>query len=86
MGKLGSFIGAAPRLGMVTYHRYPLRACVTDPSSPGFPSIPNLLADSSSAGLATPMSPFVAARPPPQPPVPRRGDELGLLPGRKGRL
>jgi hypothetical protein len=60
MGKLGSFIGAAPRLGLVTYHRYPLRACVTDPSSPGFPSIPNLLADSSSAGLATPMSPFIA--------------------------
>src|ERR1700744_6137112 len=60
LGKLGSFIGAAPRLGMVTYHRYPLRACVTDPSSPGFPSIPNLLADSSSAGLAAPMSPFIA--------------------------
>jgi hypothetical protein len=60
LGKLGSFIGAAPRLGMVTYHRYPLRACVTDPSSPGFPSIPSLLADSSSAGLATPMSPFIA--------------------------
>jgi hypothetical protein len=61
MGKLGSFIAAEPRLGMVTYHRYPLRACVTDPSSPGFPSIPNLLADSASAGLATPMSSFIAA-------------------------
>jgi hypothetical protein len=45
---------------MVTYHRYPLRACITDPTSPGFPSIPNLLADSASAGLATPMSPFIA--------------------------
>ena len=45
---------------MVTYHRYPLRACVTDPTSPGFPSIPNLLADSASAGLATPMAPFIA--------------------------
>jgi hypothetical protein len=60
LGKLGSFIGAAPRLGMVTYHRYPLRACVTNPTSAGFPSIPNLLADSSSAGLAAPMSPFIA--------------------------
>jgi hypothetical protein len=60
LGKLGSFIGAAPRLGMVTYHRYPLRACVTNPQSPGFPSIPNLLADSSSAGLAAPISPFIA--------------------------
>ncbi|MGZ4272561.1 MAG: hypothetical protein ACXVRP_02240, partial [Solirubrobacteraceae bacterium] len=60
MGKLGTFIAAEPRLGLVTYHRYPLRACVTDASSPGFPSIPNLLADSASAGLATPMSPFIA--------------------------
>jgi hypothetical protein len=60
LGKLGSFIGAAPRLGLVTYHRYPLRACVTDPTSPAFPSIPNLLADTASAGLATPMSPFIA--------------------------
>ena len=59
LGKLGSFIGTAPRLGMVTYHRYPLRACVTDPASPGFPSIPNLLADGASAGLAAPMAPFI---------------------------
>jgi hypothetical protein len=44
---------------MVTYHRYPLRACVTDPTSPGFPSIPNLLADGASAGLAAPMAPFI---------------------------
>jgi hypothetical protein len=59
LGKLGSFIGAAPRLGMVTYHRYPLRACVTNPASAGFPSIPNLLADGASAGLAAPMAPFI---------------------------
>ena len=44
---------------MVTYHRYPLRACVTDAASPGFPSIPNLLADGASAGLAAPMAPFI---------------------------
>jgi len=61
MGKLAKFISAEPRLGIVTYHRYPLRACVTDPTSAGFPSIPSLLADSASAGLATPMSPFIAA-------------------------
>jgi hypothetical protein len=61
MGKLGNFIAAEPRLGLVTYHRYPLRACVTDAGSPGFPSIANLLADSASSGLATPMSPFIAA-------------------------
>jgi hypothetical protein len=60
MGKLAKFISAEPRLGLVTYHRYPLRACVTDAASPGFPSIPNLLSDTASAGLATPMSPFIA--------------------------
>ena len=59
MAKLSSFVTAAPRLGLVTYHRYPLRACTTDPSDPSFPSIPKLLADSSSAGLAAGVKSFV---------------------------
>jgi hypothetical protein len=59
MAKLSSFVTAAPRLGLVTYHRYPLRACTTDPQDPSFPSIPNLLADSSSAGLAAGVKSFV---------------------------
>ena len=61
MGKLGKLISAERRsLKLVTYHRYPLRACVTDPSAAGFPSIPNLLADSSSVGLAHGLAPFVS--------------------------
>jgi hypothetical protein len=56
MGGLNRFISAEPRLKLVTYHRYALRACVTDPTDPAFPSIPNLLADRSSAGLAAPMA------------------------------
>ena len=60
MAQLGKFVTAAPRLGLVTYHRYPLRACTTDPSDPTFPSIPNLLADSSSEGLAAGVKSFVA--------------------------
>ncbi|MEO8966730.1 MAG: hypothetical protein ABI355_04025, partial [Solirubrobacteraceae bacterium] len=60
MGKLAGFIGHEPRLGMVTYHRYPLRACTTDASQPSFPTIGHLLADSSSAGLANALAPFVA--------------------------
>ncbi len=56
MGGLGRFISAEPRLKLVTYHRYPLRACVTDPTDPAFPSVPNLLADSASAGLAAPLA------------------------------
>jgi hypothetical protein len=49
---LGTFAGQAPRLGLLTYHRYPLTACIRNPSDPGFPSITNLLSDSSSEGLA----------------------------------
>jgi hypothetical protein len=59
MGKLGRFISAEPRLKLVTYHRYPLRACVTDPSAKGYPTIPSLLADSSSQGLAQGLASFV---------------------------
>ena len=58
MGGLGKFIAAEPRLKLVTYHRYPLRACVTDPTDPSYPSIPNLLADGSSAGLAAPLAAY----------------------------
>ncbi|HET9102127.1 MAG TPA: glycosyl hydrolase family 79 C-terminal domain-containing protein [Solirubrobacteraceae bacterium] len=60
MRHLAQFIAKAPRLGMVTYHRYPLRACTTDPRQASFPTIPHLLADSSSAGLASGLAPFVA--------------------------
>jgi hypothetical protein len=61
MGKLTKFINAERKaLKLVTYHRYPLRSCVTDPTAAGFPSIPSLLADSSSTGLAAGVSPFVS--------------------------
>ena len=58
MGKLGKFITAEPRLKLVTYHRYPLRSCVTEPSRRAS-SHPALLADSSSAGLAQGLTSFV---------------------------
>ncbi|MGH2877449.1 MAG: glycosyl hydrolase family 79 C-terminal domain-containing protein, partial [Solirubrobacteraceae bacterium] len=61
MRGLGRFIAKERRrLRIVTYHRYPLRACVTDPSDPSFPTIPNLLADRSSAGLAAPLARYAA--------------------------
>ena len=59
MGSLGRFISSERRLGLVTYHRYPLRACIKDRTSPGYPTIPNLLADSSSRGLAAGLVAFV---------------------------
>jgi uncharacterized membrane protein YgcG len=55
MNGLRHFADTAPRLGLITLHRYPLRACTTSPTDPSFPSIPNLLADSASAGLAAPL-------------------------------
>ena len=59
MQQLPQFLNTEPGLAYVTYHRYPLRACITDPQSPIFPSIANLLADSSSQGLASSVQPFV---------------------------
>jgi hypothetical protein len=60
MSGLSAFLAAEPRVWVVTYHRYPLLACSSDPSSPLYPTIANLLADSSSAGLAQGVAPFAA--------------------------
>jgi hypothetical protein len=59
--QLDTFINEEPGLQIVTMHRYPLRGCVTDPSSPIFASISNLLADSSSSGVAQSIASFVTA-------------------------
>jgi Glycosyl hydrolase family 79 C-terminal beta domain len=58
---LDQFLAAEPGAPMVTVHRYALRACPTPPTSPLFASIPNLLADRSSSGLAASVAPYVAA-------------------------
>ena len=60
MPNLSNFLNAQPAVRIVTFHRYPLRGCVTDPTDPFFASIPNLLADSSSAGLAQQVAPYVS--------------------------
>ena len=52
---------AEPRLGMVTVHRYPIQGCLQNRRSPSYPSIPNLLSDRSSVGMATALAPYVAA-------------------------
>jgi hypothetical protein len=58
---LDQFLAAEPGAPMVTVHRYALRACPTPPTSPLFASIPNLLADRSSSGMAAGVAPYVAA-------------------------
>jgi hypothetical protein len=51
---------AEPALRVVTVHRYALQGCLTNPSSPAYPSIANLLSDRSSAGLAQGLAPYIA--------------------------
>jgi hypothetical protein len=59
MSGLDSFLSAEPGLALSTFHRYPLRGCIQDPSSPGYASIANLLSDRSSAGLAQQVARYV---------------------------
>ncbi|MBV9047118.1 MAG: hypothetical protein JOY58_02550 [Solirubrobacterales bacterium] len=56
-----TFIASEPRLSLVTIHRYPLERCGLPASSPLGPSIANLLARSSSQGLAAGVAGYVAA-------------------------
>jgi hypothetical protein len=58
MSGLDGFLRIQRRLAVVTFHRYPLRGCVTDPTSPSFASIPNLMLDAASAGLARGVAPY----------------------------
>jgi hypothetical protein len=55
MQQVGPFLSAEPRVGLVTLHTYPLKHCVpTD-----HPTAGQLLAESSSAGLAAGVGPFI---------------------------
>jgi Glycosyl hydrolase family 79 C-terminal beta domain len=50
--QLGRMAVDEPRIRVATVHRYPLDRCFTAPGSPQYPTIPNLLTNASSAGLA----------------------------------
>src|SRR5207302_1150348 len=60
MADLDTFLSAEHGLSLVTFHRYPLRGCVRDVTSPDYASIPNLLSDTSSSGLAQQVTPPVS--------------------------
>jgi hypothetical protein len=49
---------ADPDVAMVTVHRYPLSACVIDPTNATFPSLANLLSPAGTEGLASPLTPY----------------------------
>jgi hypothetical protein len=57
---LGLFLAAAPKLSLLTLHRYPLQLCYTSRRSPRYPSIGHLLQPSSSIGLADSFAPYAA--------------------------
>jgi hypothetical protein len=57
--QLPAFLRAEPELGLVTDHRYPLRGCLKHPNEAPSATIPHLLADAASAGLAAQVAPYV---------------------------
>ncbi|MBV9197594.1 MAG: hypothetical protein JO168_25960 [Solirubrobacterales bacterium] len=58
---LSEFLAAEPRVNLVTVHRYPLLAGVSDPTAPNYPSLANLLSDRAASGLAQQVAPYAAA-------------------------
>jgi hypothetical protein len=60
MAALTTFLRREPRVRIVTYHRYPLRACEVNPQRLDYPTIPRLLANAASTGLAQQVSGFAA--------------------------
>jgi Glycosyl hydrolase family 79 C-terminal beta domain len=56
---LRHFLAMEKSIRTVTIHRYPLHNSTTDPSNPTYPSIPDLLADAASTGLAQQLTPYI---------------------------
>jgi hypothetical protein len=56
---LPGFLTQHQRVGIMTVHRYPLRNCYVGPSSRQYPTVPNLLANYATAGLANSLRPWV---------------------------
>jgi hypothetical protein len=53
------FITTTSRVRMVTWHSYGLNQCVTDPASPQYPTVPNLLAPGASRSIMNGATPYV---------------------------
>ncbi len=60
MPDLSDLLTAVPQIRLVTLHRYPLQGCTVPPSSPDYPTIPHLLADTASLTQAEDLAPYVA--------------------------
>jgi hypothetical protein len=57
---LPQFLAADPDLRWVTFHRYGLNGCVTDRTSPHYPTVSNLLATTASRGLMQGVADYIA--------------------------
>jgi hypothetical protein len=57
---LGRYLRADRRVGMVTFHRYPLQRCYTPRNSPAYPTIGNLLSPIAASGPADSVQAAVA--------------------------
>ncbi len=60
LAHLPRMFAAEPRLNVVTYHRYPLLACFSQPGDPRYPTIPNLLTLDASRDLLAGVAPQIA--------------------------
>jgi hypothetical protein len=60
LGSLGQFLTSNRTLGVVTFHRYPLERCFVPPNSPLYGTIPNLLSQRASGGIAVGLGPYAA--------------------------
>ena len=60
LGWIASLLAAPrPGLGLVSGHRYPYSACVHNPLVPTYPTIPRLLSERATAGMARELEPAV---------------------------
>jgi hypothetical protein len=57
---VSQFLGAVRPVAQVTFHRYPLNRCISDPAAPQFPAVTNLLSPLASRGLMSGVAPYIA--------------------------
>ncbi len=60
MDQLGQFLAGEPTVRLATVHRYPLSSCEGNRAAADYPTIDNLLSGSSTVGLASPLTRYVA--------------------------
>jgi Glycosyl hydrolase family 79 C-terminal beta domain len=60
MSAFSRFVSSRSQVRMLTSHAYGLNQCITDPASPQYPSVPNLLNSVNSRGLAAGLGPDIS--------------------------